>query len=147
MLRDRTRASDLFVHRAVRLARGIRSREPVRPRRPTRRAHALLLVAAHAVLEPIRGELDRGTRVGMRLGDDQVVLVRTQRDLGGVELALLGHYEAHLVNAIVVARELLETLLGERPDVGTDVAVASGHLDLHVASSRAAWGRRARDTL
>src|SRR5215831_4327441 len=79
------------------------------------RLHALLLAAAHAVLEPVRGQLDGGARVGVRFGDDHVLLVRAQRDLGRMQLAPLRHDHADLADPGVILAELLQSLLRERP--------------------------------
>jgi hypothetical protein len=49
----------------------------------------------------------------------------------------VGNDQPDLVDAVVVARQLLEARLRECANVGTDLTVASGHLDLHVDLPRA----------
>src|SRR5262245_28096304 len=103
----------------------------VRTALPSRCLHAPVLAAPHALLEPVRRELDRRAGVEVRLGDHHVLLVRTQRDLRRVQLALVRHDDAHLVDAGVVLRELLQPLLCERAHVGPEIAVTGGQVDLH----------------
>src|SRR6516165_9757242 len=69
---------------------------------PAWRADALLLAPPDPVLQAGRRE-----RIGVRLGDDHVLLVHAQRDLGGVELALLRHDHPYLLDARIVLLELL----------------------------------------
>src|SRR5689334_24081360 len=107
VIRERLlRARRLGVVRAV--------RAPV----PARRAHALLLTPPDPVLEPGSCQLDRRARVGVGLGDDHVLLVHPQRDLDGVELALLRHDHPYLLDARIVLVELFQPQLREPAHVG-----------------------------
>src|SRR6185503_13764099 len=130
MLSEFTRASVLFEIGGFVRRSGLGRRTVDAPFAPGP-VHALVLVAAHAVLEAVGGQFERGQHIGVRLGDDEVLLVRAQRDLGGVDLALRRHDHADLVNALVVALQLLQALLGEYPDLGSQIAVAGGEVDLH----------------
>src|SRR5580765_7365564 len=76
MLSDFTRPSGFVVHRVVVRAHGLGRQRAVPAAGAARRAHALLLAAAHAVLEAVGRELDGGAGVGVRLGDDDVLVVR-----------------------------------------------------------------------
>src|SRR6476661_9562746 len=65
MLSDFTRASGFVVHGLVVAERGLRRQRAVRAARTARRAHALLLAPAHAVLESVGRQLDGGASVGV----------------------------------------------------------------------------------
>src|SRR5436190_9535621 len=105
---DFTVDSILVIRDAVLRARGLRAVRAVHRSGlpcfagPAWRADALVLAPPDAVLQAGGGELDGGSRVEVRLGDHHVVLVRAQRDLGGVELALLRHDHPHLVDLRII---------------------------------------------
>src|SRR5215471_19579582 len=98
---------------------------------PPRRAHALLLAPPDPVLQAGRRELDRRASVHVRLGDDHILLMHAQRDLGGVELALLRHDHPYLLDARIVLVELLQPLLREPAHLGPEFTMAGGQVDLH----------------
>src|SRR5262245_14868932 len=93
---DRTVDSVLVIRDTVLRGRRLRVVQSIAT--APRRLHALLLAPAHAILQAVGGQLDRRACVGMRFGDHEVLLVRAQRDLGRVELALLRDDDAHLVD-------------------------------------------------
>src|SRR5262245_32780605 len=111
---DLTLGSVLVIRDRVLVGRGKRLGGAVHPAAAPRRADAFLLVATHAVLEPVGRQLDRGACVRVALGDHDIVLVRAQRDLRRVQLAFLRHDHADLLDAAVVLAELLEPVLRER---------------------------------
>src|SRR6185503_1700951 len=137
---DLTVDSVLVIRGSVLRARRLGVVRAVQAPFPARGVDALLLAPAHALLEPLGGQLDGGARIEVRLGDDHVLLVRAQRDLGRVELALLRHDHPHLVDARIVLAQLLQPLLRERAHVGTEFAVAGSHVDLHGTLPRAVRG-------
>src|SRR5207245_2365789 len=70
-----------------------------------------------------------------------VLMVCTQRDLRGVQLALVRHDDAHFLDGVVVLVQLLEAEMGERAHVGAELAVAGSQMDLHESLARATPAR------
>src|SRR5215472_1217603 len=103
-------------------------------------ADALLLAPPDPVLEAGGRQLDGRARVDVRLRDDHVLLVCAQRDLGGVELALLRHDHPNLLDARIVLMELLQPRVRELAHVGAEVTMTGGQMDLHGTLPRDALG-------